>query len=84
MFNTWIEKVLLKELKSGQTVIMDHVSFHKSERTQELIEDAGRKVIYLLSYSPNLNPKFWTTLKKWMQKGSFYLTLFHSFLIGSS
>ncbi len=32
VFITWIEKFLLKELKPGQTVIMDNASFHKSKR----------------------------------------------------
>jgi transposase len=80
-FNTWVEKVLLKELTPGQTVIMDNASFHKSKRTQESIE--GCKLIFLPSYSPDLNPieKFWAKLKKWIQKVSFDLMLFHSFLI---
>ena len=69
IFNTWVEKVLLKELKPGQVVIMDNASFHKSQKSQELIESVGCKVIFLPPYSPDLNPieKFWANLKRWIK-----------------
>lgn len=69
-FNKWIEEFLITELKPGQTVIMDNVSFHKSPKTKELIEKAGCKLLYLPPYSPDLNPieKFWANLKKWIKK----------------
>jgi transposase len=59
VFNTWVEEVLLKELKPGQTVIMDNASFHKSPKIKELIESRGCELMYLPPYSPDLNPKFW-------------------------
>jgi hypothetical protein len=33
LFETWVEKLLIKELKPGQVVIMDNASFHKSKKT---------------------------------------------------
>ena len=64
-FNSWVENFLVKELKTGQFVVMDKASFHKSQKTNELIEAAGCKVIFLPSYSPDLNPieKFWANMK---------------------
>ncbi|MBL3284542.1 IS630 family transposase domain protein [Rickettsiales endosymbiont of Paramecium tredecaurelia] len=69
IFETWIKQCLIKELKPGQTVILDNVSFHKSKRTQELIESASCKIIFLPPYSPDLNPieKFCANMKKWIK-----------------
>ena len=52
LFNNWVEYFLIKELKPGQVVIMDNASFHKSQKTKELIESVGCKLIFLPPYSP--------------------------------
>lgn len=69
LINEWVEKFLIKELKAGQTVILDNASFHKSLRTRELIESAGCKLLFLPAYSPDLNPieKFWANMKRWVK-----------------
>ena len=64
LFEAWVEEFLIKELKPGQVVVMDNASFHKSQKTQELIESVGCKLTFLPPYSPDLNPiepieKFW-------------------------
>ncbi len=65
LFDYWIEHFLIPELKPGQVVIMDNATFHKSRKTQELIEQAKCKILFLPPYSPDLNPieKFWAWLK---------------------
>jgi transposase len=55
-FNGWIEKCLLPCLQKGQTVIMDNAPFHKAEKTKMLIESKGCRLLYLPTYSPDLNP----------------------------
>ena len=56
-FNYWIEEHLLPEIKGkNKVIIMDNASFHKSQRTKELIEKAGHKLLYLPPYSPDFNP----------------------------
>ncbi|NKB23081.1 MAG: hypothetical protein GKR87_01535 [Kiritimatiellae bacterium] len=35
---------------------MDNASFHKSSKTRHLIEHHGCHLLYLLAYSPDLNP----------------------------
>jgi len=56
-FEAWIRQELLPALpKNGAVVIMDNASFHKPEKIQQLIEDAGCLLEYLPSYSPDLNP----------------------------
>lgn len=64
-FNGWLEKCLLPELKAGQIVIMDNASFHKSQKTKELIESVGCRLLFQPAYSPDLNPieKQWAVLK---------------------
>ena len=69
VFNNWVEKFLIKELKSGQFVVMDNASFHKSQKTKELVESVGCKIIFLPPYSPDYNPieKFWANMKRWIR-----------------
>jgi transposase len=69
LFNNWVEHFLIKELEPGQVVIMDNASFHKSEKTQKLIESVDCRVIFLPPYSPDLNPieKFWANMKRWIK-----------------
>jgi transposase len=66
LFDSWVENLLLPQLKPNQIVIMDNASFHKSKKTKELIEQAGCELIFLPPYSPDLNPieKIWANLKK--------------------
>ena len=69
LFESWVEQFLIKELTPGHVVIMDNASFHKSQKTRELIESVGCKLIFLPPYSPDLNPieKFWANMKRWIK-----------------
>jgi transposase len=69
LFNSWVENFLIKELVPGKFIVMDNASFHKSQRTRELIESVGCKIIFLPPYSPDLNPieKFWANMKRWIK-----------------
>ena len=73
LFNVWVEKCLIKELIHGQVVVMDNATFHKSQKTKELIESVGCKLIFLPPYSPDLNPieKFWANMKRWIKQHTF-------------
>ncbi|WP_339041196.1 transposase [Candidatus Lariskella endosymbiont of Hedychridium roseum] len=61
---------MIKELKPGQVVVMDNATFHRSQKTKDLIESVGCRVIFLLPYSPDLNPieKFWANMKQWIKR----------------
>ena len=55
-FEVYIERVLVPELRPGDIVVMDNLSSHKGTKVQQLIEDAGARLLYLPPYSPDFNP----------------------------
>jgi len=55
-FEVYVEKVLVPELRPGDTVIMDNLSSHKGPRIHQMIEAAGGTLLYLPPYSPDFNP----------------------------
>jgi transposase len=55
-FEVYVEKVLVPELRPGDTVIMDNLSSHKGPRIPQMIEAAGGTLLYLPPYSPDFNP----------------------------
>ena len=65
-FATFVEQVLVPELKPGGWVVMDNLSSHRSSRVRQAIEAAGCRLVFLPPYSPDLNPieKMWSKVKK--------------------
>lgn len=66
MFEAYIEKILVPNLKPNNIVIMDNLSVHKSEKAKKLVEETGALYILLPPYSPDLNPieKMWSKIKQ--------------------
>ena len=62
-FRAWVEQFLVPELKPGDIVILDNLPSHKVEGVRTAIENAGAKLLYLPSYSPDLNP-----IEQWFAK----------------
>ena len=56
LFNFWLANFLLPELGKGYVIVMDNATFHKSEKTKELIKNDGSELLFLPPYSPDLNP----------------------------
>ena len=54
LYNSFLE-VIVSEHKN-KYILMDNVSFHKSKKIVETIENSGNKVLYIPPYSPNFNP----------------------------
>lgn len=77
VFCTYLKKVLIKEVKPGQTIIMDNASFHKSKKVKRIIKKAKCNLLYLPRYSPDLNPieHKWFGLKSKIKK---YITLYNN------
>jgi transposase len=69
-FATFVERVLRRQLRPGDVVIMDNLSSHKSTRVQHAIDQAGARLRYLPPYSPDLNPieKMWSKVKALLRK----------------
>lgn len=55
-FETYVAKVLVPELRSGDVVVMDNLSSHKGPKVREMIEAAGAELRYLPPDSPDFSP----------------------------
>jgi transposase len=55
-FETYVETILVPDLRPGDVVVMDNLSSHKGPRVRTLIEAAGASLLYLPPYSPDFNP----------------------------
>jgi transposase len=56
VFETYVKRLLAPALHPAQVVVMDNLGAHRPKRVRELIEARGCELIYLPSYSPDLNP----------------------------
>jgi len=56
VFETYIEHFLAPSLSKGQVVVMDKLGAHRTKKVRELIEGRGAELVFLPSYSPDLNP----------------------------
>src|SRR3712207_5959968 len=56
VFGAYVERVLAPSLRKGQIVVMDNLGAHRPKRVRELIEERNCELVYLPSYSPDLNP----------------------------
>ena len=67
---TWLEKQLLPQIEPGKVIIMDNAPFHNSGKIREVIEKAGCELLYLPTYSPDLNPieHWWHKIKTAIRK----------------
>jgi transposase len=55
-FEVYIEHFLAPTLSEGQVVVLDKLGAHRPQRIRELIEQRGAELVFLPSYSPDLNP----------------------------
>jgi transposase len=55
-FEVYIEHFLAPALKEGQVVVLDKLGAHRPKRIREFIEASGAELLFLPSYSPDLNP----------------------------
>jgi len=71
-FETYVEKVLVRELLPGDIVMMDNLSSHKGPAVRAMIEAVGASLFYLPPYSPDFNPieKAFSKLKAHLRKAA--------------
>lgn len=62
--------MLIKELNPGQIVVLDNINFHKSPRVERLIRSVDCSILFLPTYSPDLNPieHYWFKIKNEIRK----------------
>ena len=56
VFEVYVKYFLAPTLSEGQVVVLDNLGAHRPQRIRELIEERGAELVYLPSYSPDLNP----------------------------
>ena len=68
-FEAYVGECLAPTLRSGDIVVMDNLSCHKTAEVERLIRAAGAEVRYLPAYSPDLNPieRLFSKLKGWLR-----------------
>jgi transposase len=71
-YATYVEQVLVPQLRPGMVLIIDNARFHKSKKVVELIESAQCRIIFLPPYSPDLNPieHYWSAMKARIRKAA--------------
>ena len=71
-FQTYVEKVLVPTLRTGDVVVMDNLASHKMPAIVAMIQAAGAQVMYLPPYSPDLNPiePMWSKVKTLLKKAA--------------
>ncbi len=55
-FLAYIRDFLYPTLKAADVIVLDNLSCHKVSGVQEAIETTGASLLYLPTYSPDLNP----------------------------
>ena len=56
VFEAYVEHFLAPSLSEGQVVVLDGLGAHRTQKIRELIEARGADLVFLPSYSPDLNP----------------------------
>src|SRR5215207_4117820 len=71
-FQTYVDQVLVPELRSGDVVILDNLGSHKGAAVRCAIEAAGASLLSLPPYSPAFNPieNAFAKLKALLQKAA--------------
>ena len=70
IFMIYVKEFLVKELKRGQIALIDNINFHKNEDVVEVIRSVGCEVLFLPTYSPDLNQieHYWFKIKHLVRK----------------
>ncbi len=55
-FEAYVEHFLGPSLRRGQVVVLDGLGAHRTQKVTELVEARGADLVFLPSYSPDLNP----------------------------
>lgn len=56
LFRAYVERVLVKELRRGDVVVLDNLGSHKLAAVRRAVERAGCRLLFLPPYSPDFSP----------------------------
>ena len=56
MFESYVEQVLVPQLRAGDVVIWDNLKPHKAKAVVSAVEDAGAQFMPLPPWSPDMTP----------------------------
>lgn len=56
VFLTYVNRILVPELRAGQVVVMDNLGAHRRAAVRTSIEATGAQLVFLPPYSPDLSP----------------------------
>jgi transposase len=72
LFRAYVEQILAPALTPGDVVVMDNLPVHKVAGVEAAIRTAGASLLYLPSYSPDLNPieQLFAKLKALLRKAA--------------
>lgn len=56
LFEQWFSMCLIPELPTSSVVIMDNARFHRKAELEKIATSKGHLLLFLPSYSPDLNP----------------------------
>ena len=67
---TYFDKLVFPNVEKGSVIILDNAAFHRKSILKDLSESYGCRVLFLPTYSPDLNPieKCWANIKKITKK----------------
>ena len=70
IFLTFVQDCLVPNLRPGDIVLMDNVSFHKAIEVEKAIQSAGAELKFLPPYSPDFSPieNMWSKIKSTLRK----------------
>jgi transposase len=72
IFKAYVEQMLAPALSPGDVVVLDNLAAHKVAGVEEAIRAVGASLLYLLPYSPDLNPieQLFAKLKALLRKAA--------------
>jgi transposase len=56
VFDLFVERLLVPSLRPGQIVLLDNLKVHDSAKAKALLAAAGCHLVFLPTYSPDMNP----------------------------
>jgi transposase len=71
-FQTYVERVLVPELRPGDIVVLDNLALHKAAGVVAAVRAAGAEVRYLPPDSPDFNPieQLWAKVKAQLRRAA--------------